>query len=329
MFCTFVGNNTFEMGFFNKLFGLNKEQKESLDQGLEKTKTNFFSKIAKALIGKDTVDEEVLDQLEEALIGADVGLTTTVAIINKIESRIKNDKFIRTAELNQVLKEEVMAVLTDAPSNEFETFDLPKDKKPYVLLVVGVNGVGKTTTIGKLAHQLSTQGKKVVLGAADTFRAAAVDQLKIWGERANVPVVAQDMGSDPASVAYDTLQSAVAQGADVVLIDTAGRLHNKSDLMAELSKVKRVVEKVSAINEVLLVIDATTGQNGLQQAKIFTESVEVTGIVLTKLDGSAKGGVALAIEAELGIPIKWIGTGEGEGDFAPFDAQSYIAGLLA
>ena len=318
------------MGFFNKLFGLNKEQKESLDQGLEKTKTNFFSKIAKALIGKDTVDEEVLDQLEEALIGADVGLTTTVAIINKIESRIKNDKFIRTAELNQVLKEEVMAVLTDAPSNEFETFDLPKDKKPYVLLVVGVNGVGKTTTIGKLAHNFKNNGKQVMLGAADTFRAAAVDQLKIWASRVDVPIVEQGMNADPASVAYDTLQSAKAKDIDVVIIDTAGRLHNKVGLMNELTKIKKVMEKVvpGAPHEVLLVLDGSTGQNAIEQAKQFTLATDVTALALTKLDGTAKGGVVIGISDQFKIPVKYIGVGEGMEDLQVFHRKEFVDSLF-
>ena len=308
------------MGFFNKLFGLNKEQKESLDQGLEKTKTNFFSKIAKALIGKDTVDEEVLDQLEEALIGADVGLTTTVAIINKIESRIKNDKFIRTAELNQVLKEEVMAVLTDAPSNEFETFDLPKDKKPYVLLVVGVNGVGKTTTIGK----------QVMLGAADTFRAAAVDQLTIWSERVGVPIVKKEMGSDPSAVAFEAVQQAIAKDVDILIIDTAGRLHNKAHLMEELSKIKRVISKQipDAPHEVLLVLDGSTGQNALEQAKHFTAATQITALAITKLDGTAKGGIVLGIANQFNIPVKYIGVGERMEDLQIFNKEAFVDSII-
>ena len=330
MFCTFVANNTFKMGFFNKLFGLNKEQKESLDQGLEKTKTNFFSKIAKALIGKDTVDEEVLDQLEEALIGADVGLTTTVAIINKIESRIKNDKFIRTAELNQVLKEEVMAVLTDAPSNEFETFDLPKDKKPYVLLVVGVNGVGKTTTIGKLAHNFKNNGKQVMLGAADTFRAAAVDQLTIWSERVGVPIVKKEMGSDPSAVAFEAVQQAIAKDVDILIIDTAGRLHNKAHLMEELSKIKRVISKQipDAPHEVLLVLDGSTGQNALEQAKHFTAATQITALAITKLDGTAKGGIVLGIANQFNIPVKYIGVGERMEDLQIFNKEAFVDSII-
>jgi len=318
------------MGFFNKLFGLNKEQKESLDQGLEKTKTNFFSKIAKALIGKDTVDEEVLDQLEEALIGADVGLTTTVAIINKIESRIKNDKFIRTAELNQVLKEEVMAVLTDAPSNEFETFDLPKDKKPYVLLVVGVNGVGKTTTIGKLAHNFKNNGKQVMLGAADTFRAAAVDQLTIWSERVGVPIVKKEMGSDPSAVAFEAVQQAIAKDVDILIIDTAGRLHNKAHLMEELSKIKRVISKQipDAPHEVLLVLDGSTGQNALEQAKHFTAATQITALAIIKLDGTAKGGIVLGIANQFNIPVKYIGVGERMEDLQIFNKEAFVDSII-
>jgi fused signal recognition particle receptor len=318
------------MGFFNKLFGLNKEQKESLDQGLEKTKTNFFSKIAKALIGKDTVDEEVLDQLEEALIGADVGLTTTVAIINKIESRIKNDKFIRTAELNQVLKEEVMAVLTDAPSNEFETFDLPKDKKPYVMLVVGVNGVGKTTTIGKLAHNFKKNGKQVMLGAADTFRAAAVDQLTIWSERVGVPIVKKEMGSDPSAVAFEAVQQAIAKDVDILIIDTAGRLHNKAHLMEELSKIKRVISKQisDAPHEVLLVLDGSTGQNALEQAKHFTAATQITALAITKLDGTAKGGIVLGIANQFNIPVKYIGVGERMEDLQIFNKEAFVDSII-
>ncbi|MFM1828618.1 MAG: signal recognition particle-docking protein FtsY [Bacteroidota bacterium] len=318
------------MGFFNKLFGLNKEQKESLDQGLEKTKTNFFSKIAKALIEKDTVDEEVLDQLEEALIGADVGLTTTVAIINKIESRIKNDKFIRTAELNQVLKEEVMAVLTDAPSNEFETFDLPKDKKPYVLLVVGVNGVGKTTTIGKLAHNFKNNGKQVMLGAADTFRAAAVDQLTIWSDRVGVPIVKKEMGSDPSAVAFEAVQQAIAKDVDILIIDTAGRLHNKAHLMEELSKIKRVISKQipDAPHEVLLVLDGSTGQNALEQAKHFTAATQITALAITKLDGTAKGGIVLGIANQFNIPVKYIGVGERMEDLQIFNKDAFVDSII-
>ena len=308
-----------------------QEQEEiiALDKGLEKTKTGLITKMSRAVLGKSKVDEEVLDELEEVLLSSDVGVATTLKIIERIERRIERDRFVSTEELDQVLREEVASLLEENQSTDLENAFAEPKQKPYVILVVGVNGVGKTTTIGKLASQFHQNGLKVVLGAADTFRAAAVDQLKLWGERVGVPVIDHGMNTDPAAVAFDTVKQAVDMNADIVIIDTAGRLHNKNDLMAELSKVKRVVEKVSPINEVLLVIDATTGQNGLQQAKIFTECVDVTGIVLTKLDGSAKGGVALAIEAELGIPIKWVGTGESESDFALFDAQSYIKGLLS
>jgi fused signal recognition particle receptor len=313
------------MSFLGKLFG--KKEKETLDQGLEKTKQGFFERISKVIIGKTSVDDEVLDQLEEALIGADVGVDTTLAIIEQIQERVKKDKYLSTAELNNILQAEIVNILVDAPTDQMG-FTPSADKKPYVILVVGVNGVGKTTTIGKLAHHYKAAGNEVILGAADTFRAAAVDQLTIWSERVGVTIVKQNMGSDPSAVAFDTIQSAIAKKADVVLIDTAGRLHTKNDLMAELGKIKRVIEKSLPISEVLLVIDGTTGQNALTQAKLFSEAVDVTGLIVTKLDGSARGGVALAIEDELNLPIKFVGTGESIEDFAPFDSGDYLDGLI-
>ncbi|HEY1030390.1 MAG TPA: signal recognition particle-docking protein FtsY, partial [Flavipsychrobacter sp.] len=299
------------MGLFDKLFKRNKEQqeqKEALDEGLKKTKDSFFSKITKAIAGKDKVDEEVLDQVEDALVGADVGIDTTVAIIKRIEERVAKDKYLGTSELNRILQEEIMGMLTEAPSHEFETFDIPPGKKPYVMLVVGVNGVGKTTTIGKLAYNFKRNGKKVVLGAADTFRAAAVDQLTIWSERTGVDIVKKEMGSDPGSVAFDAVQSGIAKDADVVIIDTAGRLHNKAYLMDELGKIRRVVGKkmADAPHEVLLVLDGSTGQNALEQAKQFTAATDVTSLAITKLDGTAKGGVVLAIANQFKIPVKYI-----------------------
>src|SRR3954468_11551531 len=283
------------MSFLGKLFG--KKEKESLDQGLQKTKENFFTKITKAIAGKSTVDEEVLDQLEEALVGADVGLDTTIEIINRIEKRVARDKYVDTSELNSILQDEIREMLVDSPENSYKDFSTPTGKKPYVILVVGVNGVGKTTTIGKLAYNFTKAGKSVLLGAADTFRAAAVDQLTIWSERTNVPIVKKEMGSDPASVAYDTVVSGVARNSDVIIIDTAGRLHNKAHLMEELSKIKRAVSKTipDAPHEVLLVLDGSTGQNALEQAKHFTAATDVTALAITKLDGTAKGGVVLAI----------------------------------
>ncbi len=283
------------MSFLGKLFG--KKEKESLDQGLKKTKESFLSKITKAVAGKSTVDEEVLDNLEDALVGADVGIETTVEIIEKIEQRVAKDKYLNTTELNNILQEEIENMLVDAPESKSYTFSSPLPAKPYIILVVGVNGVGKTTTIGKLAYNFKKAGKSVLLGAADTFRAAAVDQLTIWSERVGVPIVKQDMGSDPASVAFDTVQSGVARGTDVVIIDTAGRLHNKAHLMEELSKIKRVIQKhiPDAPHEVLLVLDGSTGQNALEQAKHFTAATDVTAIAITKLDGTAKGGVVLAL----------------------------------
>jgi fused signal recognition particle receptor len=322
------------MGFFDKLFKRNKEQqeqKEALDQGLQKTKQGFFSKLTKAIAGKDKVDEEVLDQVEEALIGADVGLDTTIAIIKRIEDRVSKDKYLGTSELNRILQEEIMAMLTDAPSNEFETFDVPANKKPYVILVVGVNGVGKTTTIGKLAHNFKKNGKNVLLGAADTFRAAAVDQLTIWSDRVGVPIVKKEMGSDPSSVAFDTVESGLARGSDVIIIDTAGRLHNKSYLMDELGKIRRVIGKkmADAPHEVLLVLDGSTGQNALEQAKQFTAATDVTSIAVTKLDGTAKGGVVLAIANQFKIPVKYIGVGEKMEDLQIFNKEEFVDSLFS
>lgn len=322
------------MGFFDKLFKRNKEQqeqKEALDDGLQKTKQSFFSKITKAIAGKATVDEEVLDSVEEALITADVGLETTVAIINQIEARVAKDKYLGTSDLNRILQEEMAAVLTNAPSNEFETFDVPANKKPYIILVVGVNGVGKTTTIGKLAYNFKKNGKEVLLGAADTFRAAAVDQLTIWSERVDVPIVKKEMGSDPSSVAYDTVLSGMARGSDVIIIDTAGRLHNKAYLMDELSKIKRVIQKniPDAPHEVLLVLDGSTGQNALEQAKQFTAATEVTSLAITKLDGTAKGGVVLAIANQFKIPVKYIGVGERMQDLQIFNKHEFVDSLFS
>ncbi|MEN9298291.1 MAG: signal recognition particle-docking protein FtsY [Bacteroidota bacterium] len=316
------------MGLFDKLFG--KKEKESLDQGLQKTKEGFFSKITKAIAGKTTVDDEVLDNLEEALVSADVGIDTTIKIIERIEKRVKQDKYVGTAELNQLLQEEIAALLVDAPELSYQDFEIPEGKKPYVILVVGVNGVGKTTTIGKLAHNYKKAGKDVVLGAADTFRAAAVDQLTIWSERVGVPIVKQAMGSDPSAVAFDTVKSAVARNADVVIIDTAGRLHNKLHLMDELSKIKRVIQKVipDAPHEVMLVLDGSTGQNALEQARQFTATTEVTALSITKLDGTAKGGVVLAIADQFKIPVKYIGVGEKIDDLIIFDKHAFVESLF-
>jgi fused signal recognition particle receptor len=322
------------MGFFDKLFKRNKEQEEqkvALDEGLKKTKEGFFSKITKAIAGKDKVDEALLDELEEALISADVGIDSTVEIIKRIESKVAKDKYVGTAALNDILQEGIMSMLADAPSNEFETFDLPKDKKPYVLLVVGVNGVGKTTTIGKLAHNFKKNGKSVVLGAADTFRAAAVDQLTIWSERVGVPIVKKEMGSDPSSVAFDAVQSAIARDADIVIIDTAGRLHNKAHLMEELSKIRRVIGKKmpDAPHEVLLVLDGSTGQNALEQAKQFTAATDISSLAITKLDGTAKGGVVLAIAHQFKIPVKYIGVGEKMEDLQVFNKAEFVDSLFS
>jgi fused signal recognition particle receptor len=316
------------MGFFNKLFG--KKEKESLDQGLQKTKQGFLTKLSKAIAGKSTVDEEVLDNLEEALVGADVGIDTTIKIIEKIEARVAKDKYLGTSELNNILQHEIESLLVDAPSANSYDFHSELPSKPYVILVVGVNGVGKTTTIGKLAHNFKQAGKNVLLGAADTFRAAAVEQLSIWSERVGVPIVKQDMGSDPAAVAFDTVQSALAKGSDVVLIDTAGRLHNKAHLMDELSKIKRVVQKVipAAPHEVLLVLDGSTGQNALEQAKHFTAATDVTALAITKLDGTAKGGVVLAIANQFKIPVKFIGVGEKMDDLLVFDKHEFVDSLF-
>lgn len=316
------------MGFFNKLFG--KKEKESLDEGLQKTKDNFFSKVSKAIAGKSTVDEEVLDNLEEALVSADVGIDTTVAIIKRVEDRVAKDKYLNASELNTILQEEIEAILVDAPSSNTYDFHTELPTKPYVILVVGVNGVGKTTTIGKLAYNFKKAGKSVLLGAADTFRAAAVDQLTIWSDRTGVPIVKQPMGSDPAAVAFDTVQSAVSKGSEVVLIDTAGRLHNKIHLMDELTKIRRVVQKVipDAPHEVLLVLDGSTGQNALEQAKQFTAATDVTAIAITKLDGTAKGGVVLAIANQFKIPVKFIGVGEKMEDLLVFDKHEFVDSLF-
>lgn len=314
------------------IFGIfNSKKKESLDQGLAKTKENVFSKISRAIVGKSTVDDEVLDNLEEILISADVGVDTTLKIIERIEKRVATDKYMGTSELNTILKEEIAALLEENNSNDVSDFDLPKSNEPYVIMVVGVNGVGKTTTIGKLAHQFRSAGKKVVLGAADTFRAAAIDQLQIWADRVKVPLVRQEMGSDPASVAYDTVASAKAQGADVVIIDTAGRLHNKINLMNELSKIKKVMQKVypNAPHEILLVLDGSTGQNAFEQAKQFTLATEVNALALTKLDGTAKGGVVIGISDQFKIPVKYIGIGEKMDDLQIFNRRAFVDSLFS
>lgn len=315
------------MNFFGKLFG--KKEKESLDEGLQKTKANFFDKITKAVAGKSTVDEEVLDNLEEALMTADVGVETSIEIIERIEQRVARDKYVGTSELNRLLQDEIEAMLVDAPNQTHKDFTVPN--KPYIMLVVGVNGVGKTTTIGKLAFNYKKAGNDVILGAADTFRAAAVDQLTIWSERVGVPIVKQAMGSDPASVAFDTAQSAVARNADIAIIDTAGRLHNKLYLMEELSKIKRVIGKVipDAPHEVLLVLDGSTGQNAVEQAKQFMQATEVSSIAITKLDGTAKGGVVLAIANQLKIPVKFIGVGEKMDDLLIFDKHEFVDSLFS
>ena len=317
------------MGFFDKLFG--KKEKETLDQGLQKTKENFFSKITKAVAGKSTVDEEVLDSLEDALVSADVGIDTTVEVIDRIEKRVAKDKYLTTSDLNRLLQEEIVAMLVDAPQKNAYTFDSPLPAKPYVILVVGVNGVGKTTTIGKLAYNFKKAGKSVLLGAADTFRAAAVEQLTIWSERVGVPIVKQGMGSDPASVAFDTVQSGVSRGSDVVIIDTAGRLHNKAHLMEELSKIKRVIQKhiPDAPHEIMLVLDGSTGQNALEQAKHFTAATDVTALTITKLDGTAKGGVVMAIANQFKIPVKFIGMGEKMEDLLVFNKHEFVDSLFS
>ena len=317
------------MGFFDKIFG--KKEKESLDEGLQKTKENFFSKVTKAIAGKSTVDEEVLDNLEEALVSADVGIDTTIQIIERIEQRVAKDKYINSAELNKILQQEIEETLVDAPSANVYDFHSELPARPYVILVVGVNGVGKTTTIGKLAYNFKKAGKSVLLGASDTFRAAAVEQLTIWSERTGVPIVKQSMGSDPAAVAFDTVQSAVTRNTDIVLIDTAGRLHNKIHLMDELSKIQRVIQKVipDAPHEVLLVLDGSTGQNALEQAKQFTAATDVTALAITKLDGTAKGGVVLAIANQFKIPVKFIGVGEKMEDLLVFDKHEFVDSLFS
>ncbi|MFC4666492.1 signal recognition particle-docking protein FtsY [Falsiporphyromonas endometrii] len=313
------------------LFGLfNKKKKETLDEGLEKTKTSVFSKIGRAIMGKSTVDDEVLDNLEDVLITSDVGVDTTLKIIKRIEERVAKDKYTSTSELRGILRSEIAQLLSESGTKDGESFDLPHSDKPYVIMVVGVNGVGKTTTIGKLAHQFKAQGKKVILGAADTFRAAAIEQLEIWGERVGVPVVKQQMGSDPASVAFDTVSKAVAEKADVVIIDTAGRLHNKVGLMNELSKIKRVMQKVvdDVPQEILLVLDGSTGQNAYEQAKQFSKATEVNALAVTKLDGTAKGGVVIGISDQFKIPVKYIGLGEGIDDLQIFRKQEFVNSLF-
>ncbi|WP_413531791.1 signal recognition particle-docking protein FtsY [Empedobacter brevis] len=312
------------MSWFKKILG--KESKEKLDEGLEKSKTSLFDKISRAVVGKSKVDDEVLDDLEEVLISSDVGVETTIKIIRRIEERVERDKYVSTSELDLILREEIAGLLSENNIDDTNGFSIPKKDVPYVIMVVGVNGVGKTTTIGKLASQFKSQGLKVVLGAADTFRAAAVDQLVIWSERAGVPIVKQAMGSDPASVAFDTIQSAVAQNADVVLIDTAGRLHNKINLMNELTKIKRVMQKVipDAPHEVLLVLDGSTGQNAFEQAKQFTQATEVSSLAVTKLDGTAKGGVVIGISDQFKIPVKYIGVGERINDLQAFNKMEFV-----
>jgi len=305
------------------------EAQEALDRGLEKTKEGFFSKITKAVVGKSTVDDEVLDELEEVLVTSDVGVSTTLKIIDRIQARVARDKYVNTSELQSILREEIQALLAENNSSDFEHFEYG-DHKPYVIMVVGVNGVGKTTTIGKLAHQLKEAGSQVVLGAADTFRAAAVDQIKLWGERVGVRVVAQAMGSDPASVAFDTVKSAVANGDDVAIIDTAGRLHNKVALMNELTKIRQVMQKVipGAPHEILLVLDASTGQNAIEQCRQFTQATDVNALALTKLDGTAKGGVVIGISDQFKIPVKYIGVGEKVGDLQLFNKKEFVDSLF-
>lgn len=315
------------MGIFSFF---SKEKKETLDKGLSKTKENVFSKITRAIAGKSKVDDEVLDNLEEVLITSDVGVDTTLKIISRIEDRVARDKYVTTSELTAILREEIASLLTENHTEDLESFTVPEDKKPYVIMVVGVNGVGKTTTIGKLAYQFKKAGKNVYLGAADTFRAAAVEQLVIWSERVGVPIVKQKMGSDPASVAFDTLSSAKANGVDVVIIDTAGRLHNKINLMNELTKIKNVMKKVvpDAPHEVLLVLDGSTGQNAFEQAKQFTAATEVNALAVTKLDGTAKGGVVIGISDHFRIPVKYIGLGEGMEDLQVFNRKEFVNSLF-
>lgn len=312
------------MSFFKKIFS--SEKKETLDKGLQKSQSTFFTKLNKAVAGKSKVDDDVLDNLEEVLVSSDVGVNTTLKIIDRIEARVAQDKYLGTSELNKILREEIAGLLSETNSGEETEFKIPANKKPYVLMVVGVNGVGKTTTIGKLAYQFKKKGLKVVLGAADTFRAAAIDQLQVWADRVDVPMVRQDMGSDPASVAFDALQSGVKQNADVIIIDTAGRLHNKVNLMNELTKVKRVMQKVvgDAPHDVLLVLDGSTGQNAFEQAKQFTAATEVTSLAVTKLDGTAKGGVVIGISDQFQIPVKYIGVGEGIEDLQVFNKYEFV-----
>ncbi len=312
------------MSLFKNLFS--KEKKESLDKGLEKTKSSFFSKLGKAVAGKSTVDDDVLDELEGVLISSDVGVNTTLKIIDRIQNRVSRDKYLGTSELNQILREEIAGLLSESNTEDTVEFSTPSNVKPYVIMVVGVNGVGKTTTIGKLASQFKQHNKKVILGAADTFRAAAIEQLQVWAQRVGVPIVKQQMGSDPASVAYDTLNSAIAQNADVVIIDTAGRLHNKVNLMNELTKIKKVMQKLipDAPHEVLLVLDGSTGQNAFEQAKQFTAATDVTALAVTKLDGTAKGGVVIGISDQFNIPVKYIGVGEGVQDLQVFNKSEFV-----
>ena len=312
------------MSFLKNIFS--KEKKETLDKGLEKSKESFFGKLSKAVAGKSKVDDDVLDNLEEILVASDVGVNTTLKIITRIEARVAKDKYLGTDELNTILREEIAGLLSETNLGNETDFTIPADKKPYVIMVVGVNGVGKTTTIGKLASQFKKQGLKVVLGAADTFRAAAIDQLQVWADRTDVPIIRQEMGSDPASVAFDTLKSAVTQNADVVIIDTAGRLHNKVNLMNELTKIKRVMQKViaDAPHDVLLVLDGSTGQNAFEQAKQFTLATEVTSLAVTKLDGTAKGGVVIGISDQFKVPVKYIGVGEGIDDLQVFNKHEFV-----
>ena len=312
------------MSFFKKIFS--SEKKSTLDKGLEKSKSSFFSKLGKVIVGKSKVDDSVLDNLEEVLVTSDVGVKTTLKIIERIEFRISRDKYLGIEELNSILKEEIAGLLSETDSGEATDFSIPSSNKPHVVMVVGVNGAGKTTTIGKLAHQFKNKGLKVVLGAADTFRAAAIDQLQVWANRVDVPIIKQNMGSDPASVAFDTLQSAISSNADVVIIDTAGRLHNKINLMNELTKIKRVMQKVipNAPHEILLVLDGSTGQNAFEQAKQFTASTEVNALAITKLDGTAKGGVVIGISDQFQVPVKYIGVGEGMSDLQVFNKFEFV-----
>jgi fused signal recognition particle receptor len=316
------------MAIFGNLFS--KEKKETLDKGLEKSKESFFGKLGKALVGKSTVDDEVLDNLEEVLVSSDVGVSTTLKIIERIQQRVARDKYLGTSELDRILKEEIAGLLSENNSVNVDDFDTPRDKKPYVIMVVGVNGVGKTTTIGKLSSQFKRKGKKVMLGAADTFRAAAVDQLKLWGERVGVPVVSKGMNTDPSAVAFDAVKEGVDQNMDVIIIDTAGRLHTKVNLMNELTKIKRVMQKVipDAPHEVLLVLDGSTGQNAMVQATEFTKATEVTALAITKLDGTAKGGVVIGISDEFKIPVRYIGVGEKVDDLQIFNREEFVDSLF-